>query len=578
MPISPLWQLDQDILHCIYSEWLLSWRDLSALDIACLKHSDRTAWMSSLLNLRMTAGIINRRRRLSDLEMSLFYAWLGYHKVFLTEGFPIRLSVMQDIFLVLDSSPNYSSVIRSIEIDGIVEKPTVSMLLDKKVLLEEQLCVFLKQCSRLTRIRVITTQQQFNYNEEAGDDKDNDNEPDNLILSALHRGLKMNSLISIDFSLQQSPKVLAMDHLWHLLVHQTNSLQELHLHCETWSYDRIITTLLKTSIQLKKISLSGVSSSSMEILLDYLSSAGSLLEMVEVSYCGSVQAPFLGCKEFFLGIGGACPMLRMFQLKTVSSLDVDQMLVLSQFNQLCPQMTTFEYKDTYDIRSVSVIVNDKAQVVEYRNSSAITTEEKVAWIECLSRLLDRSQYELITLETPFLRDFMNYECTLLMKSKLSPYLINVEAVMSEAILVDVVRDFPRLRKLTVWIGRHEFSDASLAAIIEYGYGLKELCLKQSGDIPVHCSFSDKMISEMMGACKMLEVLIMPGAGCESVQTIVMLTKLKIVKLYDVTLEESDLDSLLSTIGVEQWPSSLKSGEIIGDHYRLNFMPQHSWWV
>lgn len=342
-----------------------------------------------------TIGIMNRRRRLSDQEMSLFYQWLGHHKVFLTEGFPMRLNVLQDVSLVLGSSPNCSSVIYSMEIDGIVEKSIMSKLLDKKVLLEDQLCGFLKQCYHLTRIRVITQQSNNNKEEEEGvvDDDDNyDNELDSLILSALHHGIEMNSLISIDFSFQQSPKLLSLDHLWHLLVHQANSLQELQLHCKTSSYDGIIATLLKTSIYLRKISLSGISSSSTEILLDYLSSAGRLLETVELSYCGSAISPFLDSKESLLAIGRACPMLRTLQLKTMSSLDVDQMLVLSQFYLLCPQLTTFEYKDRFDIRSVSVIVNDKAHVVKYSNSCAITIEEKVAWIECLSHLLERNQY------------------------------------------------------------------------------------------------------------------------------------------------------------------------------------------
>eukprot|EP00981_Chlorochromonas_danica_P007055 scaffold1537_cov162-Ochromonas_danica.AAC.13 len=47
-----IWQqLNQDILHYLFTEWL-EWKDLSAMDIAYLKKKDRkTFWLSSLTHL-----------------------------------------------------------------------------------------------------------------------------------------------------------------------------------------------------------------------------------------------------------------------------------------------------------------------------------------------------------------------------------------------------------------------------------------------------------------------------------------------------------------------------------------------
>eukprot|EP00981_Chlorochromonas_danica_P002927 scaffold600_cov193-Ochromonas_danica.AAC.3 len=109
-----VWQLNRDILHSVYSEWL-GWKDLSRLDIAFVEKNIRVVWLTSLTDLRMH-GRLARKKLLPDNKISMFYVWLRCRKVYCIEGFPVRLGVLEDLVRGLDLIAN-CPILRSIEIE-----------------------------------------------------------------------------------------------------------------------------------------------------------------------------------------------------------------------------------------------------------------------------------------------------------------------------------------------------------------------------------------------------------------------------------------------------------------------------
>eukprot|EP00981_Chlorochromonas_danica_P012735 scaffold5365_cov169-Ochromonas_danica.AAC.6 len=92
-----IWQyLPRDILHCVYCEWL-TWSDLSLLDIACVSGEDREEWLSSV-----SAMVMLERWPSVDMRLVNFYKWLGSRKVLVRDGFPIRLSVLDNLLSCCD--------------------------------------------------------------------------------------------------------------------------------------------------------------------------------------------------------------------------------------------------------------------------------------------------------------------------------------------------------------------------------------------------------------------------------------------------------------------------------------------
>eukprot|EP00981_Chlorochromonas_danica_P010863 scaffold3486_cov185-Ochromonas_danica.AAC.10 len=77
--MSVIWQLPEDILHNIYSDWL-EWKDLSMLDIACVEKSEREEWLTSLTDLRITRPL--KYIRMSDNAVKIFYRWLMTRKTY----------------------------------------------------------------------------------------------------------------------------------------------------------------------------------------------------------------------------------------------------------------------------------------------------------------------------------------------------------------------------------------------------------------------------------------------------------------------------------------------------------------
>eukprot|EP00981_Chlorochromonas_danica_P016128 scaffold15785_cov417-Ochromonas_danica.AAC.1 len=164
------------------------------MDVACLGQltGDREQWLSSLREVNLTRGL---GRRLSDQAMRGWYLWTGSRKVWLVEGFPVRLSASvvfhdEEGVMRLD---HFCPHLRSVEIERDVYLTTTSPSLVKA--LEDSLAVFLRQCSRLEGVRVDGRCQGGIVR---------DTEVDAAYLSALAGAMKANSLVKMEICFYQS--------------------------------------------------------------------------------------------------------------------------------------------------------------------------------------------------------------------------------------------------------------------------------------------------------------------------------------------------------------------------------------
>eukprot|EP00981_Chlorochromonas_danica_P001605 scaffold344_cov178-Ochromonas_danica.AAC.14 len=136
-----------------------------------------------------------------------------------------------------------------------------------------------------------------------------------------------------------------------------------------------------------------------------------------------------------------------------------------------------------------------------------------------------------------------YDEWVLFKSKLSLYLTDLEGYMSESILIEAVKELPRLEKLSTSFGRETFSDLSLTALIEYAPGLKAIFIGNMQESE-QCSFSDEMISKLIESCKLLEYVSVPRAGCKSVLAVKHHLRLEDIHFDDVNVTIEEMASIL----------------------------------
>eukprot|EP00981_Chlorochromonas_danica_P013311 scaffold6125_cov262-Ochromonas_danica.AAC.3 len=336
--MSVIFQLPEDILHCVYSEWL-GWKDLSQLDIACAGQSTRNEWLTSLGGVRMS-------RRLGNISDDIFYVWLGKHRVFCLEGFPMLLGRgLQYIVkeLGLDFFETYCPAIHSIEIlpgrrlantrdHQYVYLGGETYVRDTSELdaseLENYLTLFLIHCHGLRELTIVLHKAV------------------RLVLRVL-RGEQLtdNILTKIDMKDNRSDcKTTVM--IANLLRKHALSLQELHLSIRE-GVDVIISTLIESEIHLKvlDISLGGedVFQPLESWLIPYLSasSGGSsrgmvLLEVLEIKTWKDVRLHI--SNDCLVSIGRLCPKLTRLVVKYAYPYYNDVI-----FRLLCEQCPNLEY-------------------------------------------------------------------------------------------------------------------------------------------------------------------------------------------------------------------------------------------
>eukprot|EP00981_Chlorochromonas_danica_P000603 scaffold138_cov178-Ochromonas_danica.AAC.9 len=521
---SLLLQLPRDILHSVYSEWLPSWRDLSCLDVGCVGKEDREAWLCSLSELRMISGkSLKRLYRKESLRR--WYEWVISRKVLLVERFPVSLSVFTNLTTELDFG-RYCPYIHSIEITNDLNVNEFALDSNMLSVLEERMSLFVRDCIHLKGVRYYGSE----------------NKVANMIFSALREGLKPNSLHRIYIEIQPMSSAFTENKLVKFIADHILSLQDCQLNIYGLSedcVDELMNILHENRSPLKRLSLI-VNHISWQKLLVCLSSVGVHLETLEVK--GDYMPTTTDCVkgEVLSTLGRSCPQLRRLKLSSSDLSDEISVSKIYQFYELCPNLISFNYSSL-----IVIDVNDQ-DVLEYSldGMDQLLREEKEMFLECMRVAIQRSPCKLTISSRDFCYDMIEqYDDWVLLKSKLSPYVTDVDGLMSESILIEAVKELPRLEKLDIVLKEEKLSDLSLVAIVEYGYGLKMLWIRKLR-IDTGLCFSDEMMSKMIRSCEMLEELRIPCAGYGSVLALKHHSRLREVYLYEVTVEKEELSRLL----------------------------------
>eukprot|EP00981_Chlorochromonas_danica_P014015 scaffold7232_cov310-Ochromonas_danica.AAC.5 len=517
---------------------------------------------------------------MSDQAMTGWYQWVGSHKVLLVEGFPVRLSVLENLLTVLDNDTHCPSL-QSIEIinDLQRERSLPSLSLDRvHSWLEETVSLFLTQCSHLKSISLYTMYDK--HNDQSNYHINHLVEVESRLLSLLLREIKKNTLVKVDITFH-SPSSPFYQQICNFLTHHLSTLRDLNLIVaastrQTVYFDEIMTFLITTSCPLRRLSLACESLAIHGSVMDYLQVAGMYLEELELGNDSQVCNNLVVSDELLGSIGRACPRLRTLHLFTSMR---QNMKKPSNLYTLCPYLKSFviECMMDYSYFSVCMKVDDERHVVQYYDNCSSTMEEMADWCHSLYTVLDRMHYYTLVI-TGYCFDFSSSECVKWqsVKSKLSLYICEIQAVMSETVLIEAVRDLPRLEKLEIEVSRHLFSDASLAAITEYRSNLKVLSIHDYPGKP-HCHFSDEMIGKMIRTCKGLESLKLLGAGHESILAVRNHLTVRIVCLENVKVEKAMMITLLfDPFEGKNW--TLRRGEVKGDDYHFIYKSQTKSWT
>eukprot|EP00981_Chlorochromonas_danica_P011623 scaffold4164_cov190-Ochromonas_danica.AAC.1 len=535
--MSVIWQLPEDILHSIYSEWL-EWKDLSMLDIACVEKNEREEWLTSLSDLKMS-GELEDDRLWGD-KMTMFYKWVGSRKVYFVERFPLRLDVLDDLAAALDLK-SYCPTLRSIVIErgGGFHLPGRSEL-------DSILSMFFSHCHNLRHVTVVCIEDESLLYEVLIE----------IVLGALEEDLRENSLIKLSLkgphTYHQNQDVIAR-----LLIKHASSLEELNV-CMSDGMELIISTLLEFGIHLRGLNVH-VGMTPLETteswLMPYLSSsAGSFLESLKVECCGTS----FNLGDFLVSLASLCPKLTSLAIRNTFPSSTESLYrLLTQ----CPHL-----------RNVSIngpiSTNDKTSTmcVEVRSHDEV-------WLPCLSYALARSRPKRVILD---LTDH-DYRPVASLKSLLAPYQIELESCAPEASLTALLRDLPHLNNLLLEQDvDNVYSDATLSAITEHANSLTRFDVYFS-DLDAF-QFSDTCWREMIERCQMLDRISVPCCGLDSLMALSRHSNLRVI---EVTMDQSVSDEILDEVLLDEevrWPSSLEEGSVdlyeYGIKYEFNEESRH----
>eukprot|EP00981_Chlorochromonas_danica_P007128 scaffold1561_cov184-Ochromonas_danica.AAC.1 len=546
-----IWQyLPRDLLHCVYSEWL-TWSDLSVLDIACLSHEDREEWLPSVSFIVKTSDdesarfifVLDHNEKLVN-----YYQWLGSRKVLVRDGFPMRLSVLED-FLRYCDPVTFCPALHSILIldDEIYDTESCDISSEE----ESKLSCFLSHCSRL---------EEVNFDLLSSYDYDYDRQ-DNIIYTALNQHLRDNQLVKAQFRFTNFDDVIGNE-TSNVLSKHVNSLKEIVVVDNTEQccgvvrvFENLIHykhTLHVLDIGIQEIMLCDPT----PLLLQCASSSGKFLQELKFRYSGENAVL---TNELLCSIGTACPNLQ--QLRWIAD-RVSENVKPIEIYRLCPNLKCISLNDF-----ILMIVNKEENGLNLRISKNRIYARLVDSMECVLLALQRGQYSQVGLCASF--ELEDEEWKLVLKT-IGSVLTYVEVEVTEDALIRILPNLPRLRELTMTaVGT--ITDRSLAAIMEYRHNLIDVSLFCDAD---YFECSDEMIIQMIRNCQKLEGLVIPCAGCESILCAAScLPKLRLIEFADVRASRADIVSLLCG-GEMRWSPYLTRG-YIGNFIRYDRRSQ-SW--
>eukprot|EP00974_Lingulodinium_polyedra_P025684 2481718-Lingulodinium_polyedra.AAC.1 len=148
---------------------------------------------------------------------------------------------------------------------------------------------------------------------------------------------------------------------------------------------------------------------------------------------------------------------------------------------------------------------------------------------------------------------------------LEPYEIDLDAsTTSESSLISILQDLPHVNIIQLHpTVNNEYTDATLAAISKHANSLTELKF-------ANINFSDKLLSELIKTCQLLQRLTIDHCGLESLVAISKLSNLIMVNLsVNRSISREVLNGLLLDEKVA-WPSTLMEGYIKAKGYRIPY--------
>eukprot|EP00981_Chlorochromonas_danica_P009418 scaffold2655_cov248-Ochromonas_danica.AAC.2 len=462
----------------------------------------------------------------------IFFEWLKSRKVYCVEDFPIRLNVLEDLVTVLDME-SYCPVLRSIQITKLSNNQHSFDISNVK----SNLSVFLSHCPNLRGVTVFVS-----------------NLDSDVVLSVLVEHLRENSLVKISLQdIETHNEINAM--VANFLTKHASSLRDLSIsNVDEVDMDFVVSTLIKNQMRLRKFTIifRGEPSQALSSLISYLPLSGGLLEDLDVC---SEGITFDG-EDLVASVATSCPSLTRFITYDCNSCSIETLRRL--------------YEQCLHLLDVRVGNIDRIIEVHPKSLSIEVKGHNEDWAICLSYALSRRQYKRVTL---WLRED-NYHSVKNLKSMLELYDIELEVFnTSESSLISILQDLPHLNEFHLFPNDNtEFTYASLAAVSKHANRLTEL--KIDGDY-----FSDKSLSKLFKACRLVERLLVVHCGWKSLQVISKLSNLTTVQLVvPAYISRELLDGLFLNEKVT-WSSALKEGSIKAFGWRDSYYfdnKSHRW--
>eukprot|EP00981_Chlorochromonas_danica_P008123 scaffold2028_cov181-Ochromonas_danica.AAC.1 len=528
--MSDLWKLPRDILHSVYGEWL-EWKDLSRLDVACLGKSIRKVWLNSLTDLRLMTGKLTNEynAQLSGNTMKILYKWLESRRVFCVGDFLLSLDIIQDLVKVLNMD-SFCPVLRSIEIRRLDSYKNIRDYCQ----LENSLIIFLSHCHSLQGVTIWADDNDRYFA---------------IVLQVLTEKLKENSLVQ--FSLRGVLKYhKSQVMIANLFRKHTSSLQHFNVDIiDGIRIDDIFFTLTENKIHLRvlKVDIGYRPSQSIASMIPYISSAGYLLENLEIH-------SHVNTDDLVISLATSCPkLIRLVIFNDITCSMENLRLLLEQ----CPHLQHLLILGTIHMYFKRMSVS-----IEVKGSNE-------DWIICLSHALRRRQCRrvILRLGEDYYHPVENLKCML------EPYEIRLETDAPEAPLISLMQNLPHLDSLH--LSRffvNQYTDIALVAMTDHAKTLRDLlvaydCTGTNNDGFRRC---DMFLSELIQTCQLLQSLKMACCGLES---LVAVSKHPCLRLVEITVTDSISKEMLDGLLLDEkvtWPSSLLKGSVRSCPYRFSY--------
>eukprot|EP00981_Chlorochromonas_danica_P000650 scaffold143_cov173-Ochromonas_danica.AAC.26 len=539
--MSVILQLPRDILHSVFSEWL-GCKDLSRLDSACVEKNARKDWLISLTDLRIT--LIIEYYRISDTSMSIFYKWVVSRKVLFVENFPVRLKVLRDLVGDLDME-YYCPTLRSIDIESSNSNDSFHDIGEEEINLSD----FLNHCHSLQEVTIKISDFDI-FHKRLCD----------IIFQGLIQQLRENSLVKISLQVRLSNYEYYYVILANFIIRHASSLQHFRLFLtDEEGTNLILCTLLENQIYLRALIVNvDYESSSSSSLISYISTAGDVLEVLEVA-CS--KESFFRIDDLVMLVSTSCPKLTRLVISTGEPCTAEN---LRHLYEQCPCL--------YDVSidgAIEIDVKNKWVSIAVRDSND-------DWAVSLSYTLRRGQYKnvILSLRENYYHPVGN------LKSMLEPFDIDLHASMWDESLISILQDLPHLNGLILdRVTDNQYTDAALSAITEHAKSLTQLQLNLLNAGQSGARTLDMVVSELIKACQSLKGLAIDGCGWESIVAVSKHTSLTDVSF---TMADSVSEEMLQAFVLDEkvdWPSTLKYGQAYAYEYEFCYRfnkESHHW--